>query len=805
MRRSDAVFLLGGAAALIEQLVWARLLGRLLGSDAAGFGLVLAIFMAGLGAGALLGAGPAQRARRPARVYAALELVCALWAAASPLLVAALEPVQSFGGRAGLAALVLLPPTLCMGAGFPLMGRLCIEARAAFGARTASFYGANTLGAAAGALLGSFALVPFLGFRGALYAGAALQLAAAALALGLREPAPLAPASATSTTSAPSEASASSGPALAYALAACALGCSSLALEVLLARLLAELIGTSTYAYAIVLALHLCGLGFGSRLAAGWLAGKLGARELALRCALALPLASFAGLCALRWQLGGADLCGGLINRLPPQGGILVLWSLFAVLAGLALLPPAIALGAALPSVAAAWAHASPSTPNERVLGRVYAWNSAGAVAGSLLAAFALLPALGLRGALALALVPALLAALALAAAPGPRRWTIASAAWGVAAALGFLALRPSAPPAGLERLVLAHDRDATVAVYASGPAAARQRTLYVNGNPEASSAPVDQRLQRLLSAIPALVHGDVKRAAVIGLGTGMTAGALLDQPTLAELHVVEISRALPHGARAFASENGALLDDVRTRIVFADGRHALRTTNERYDLITSDPIHPWTRGSNDLYALEHFRSMRARLAPGGIASQWLPLYQLREREVRTVIATWCAAFEHASAWLTAYDLVLLGSETPLASEARLSSAPWTPRLASALARVGIHSSAELAALQVADRADMLAFAGDARPMRDDLPVLEFRAPFAYLDGYCVEALRWAVRAEFVGSLPSESRSRALEVRALLERFLAELPEPRSGATGTAAAVERYGAALLALPPLDGN
>lgn len=799
MRRSDAVFLLGGAAALIEQLVWARLLGRLLGSDAAGFGLVLAVFMAGLGAGALLGAGLAQRARRPARLYAALELGCGLWAAASPLLVGALEPVQSFGARAGLAALVLLPPTLCMGAGFPLMGRLCIEARAVFGTRTASFYGANTLGAALGALLGSFALVPFLGFRGALYAGAALQLVAAALALGLREPAPLAREK---TDAMASAARSTSGAALPYALAASALGCSSLALEVLLARLLAELIGTSTYAYAIVLALHLCGLGFGSRLASAWLAGQLPPRELVLRCALALPLASFAGLCALRWQLGGADLCGGLINRLPPQGGILVLWSLFAVLAGLALLPPAIALGAALPAAAAAWAQASPSTPGERVLGRVYAWNSAGAVAGSLLAAFALLPLLGLRGALALALAPAALAALALACARGPRRWSLLAGAWALAAALGVLALRPSPPPAGLERLVLAHDRDATVAVYASGPDEARQRTLYVNGNPEASSAPVDQRLQRLLSAIPALVHGEVRRAAVIGLGTGMTAGALLDQDSLAELHVYEISRALPQGARAFASENGALLDDARTRLVFADGRHALRTTSERYDLITSDPIHPWTRGSNDLYALEHFRSMRARLAPGGIASQWLPLYQLREREVRTVIATWCAAFEHASAWLTAYDLVLLGSQTPLAGEPRLSSAPWSARLAASLARVGIHSSAELAALQVAGRAELLAFAGDAEPMRDDLPVLEFRAPFAYLDGYCIEALRWAGRAEYVDALPAEARARARDVRALLERFLAELPQSRSGAAGTAAAVERYGDALLALPPL---
>ena len=132
------------------------------------------------------------------------------------------------------------------------------------------------------------------------------------------------------------------------------------------------------------------------------------------------------------------------------------------------------------------------------------------------------------------------------------------------------------------------------------------------------------------------------RSALVVGMGTGMTAGSLLDLPTLEHLEVVEISRVMSeHGAAFFDDWNGGLLQDPRTKVVIADGRHHLARSSSTYDLVTSDPIHPWTAGSSDLYAFEHFEHMRSRLAPGGIASQWLPLYQLSDRDVRTVVATW--------------------------------------------------------------------------------------------------------------------------------------------------------------------
>jgi spermidine synthase len=185
---------------------------------------------------------------------------------------------------------------------------------------------------------------------------------------------------------------------------------------------------------------------------------------------------------------------------------------------------------------------------------------------------------------------------------------------------------------------------------------------------------------------------------------------------------------------------------------------------------------------------------MAAHLAPGGVASQWLPLYELSTEDVRTVIATWTQAFAHTSAWLTAYDLALVGSNDPLGTVLATDSLPQ--RAASALAGVGVHSAAELNALLVARDADLRAFSQGARAMTLDLPVLELRAPLSYLSGYSTEVLAWAARPGFAQTLPTPSRIRAEEVRELLRRFLADLPG------GWSAAAAAYGRALLALPEI---
>jgi len=783
VRRHDLVFFLSGAAALVYETAWARLLTRVLSSQAEAVALVLAVFMAGLGLGALLGA---RLSGRPQRVYAALELFIGLWAAASPLLLAHVAPLAGLGARVGFAALVLLPPTIAMGATFPVMGRLVLRERAALGVETSGFYGANTLGACAGVVLGVALFMPVFGLAGALQAAALLSGAAALGAWTL--PAPAEPVAVRP----PSPEKGATGAPAGALVATFLFGCSSLALEVVLTRVLVTVTGASVYAFAIVLSTFLAGIGLGSRQARVWLLQPGSAARVLARCAVAVPVGALLGLAALRWHLGEADLFTSLGNRTVTGGGAWGQWLFDVVLAGLGLFAPAVAFGAALPACVALAAERAPAAPVERVLARVYGANTAGALLGSLAAGFVLLPVLGARTAVALALVPAFLAgALVLRGAPGAGGR--AAAALVGALVLGAWTLLPPGTPGHVRVLYHANGRAESVAVEevteASG---ARVRSIRINGKVEASTAPVDLRLQYLLGEIPALLHGRVESALVIGLGMGTTAGSLLDVPTLKTLEVFELEPAVAEGARLFADWNHALLDDVRVHLRFADGRHALFTGDSRYDLVTADPVHIWTRGSSDLYTLEYFQRMAARLAPGGVASQWISLYELSTADVQVMVATWCAAFAHVQAYLTAYDLALIGSNDGFARSIADASVP--PDMAARQAGVGVRDALDLAALQVADDAALRAWCAAAEPMRDARPVLEFRAPLSFLSGFSVEVLRWAGREEFVDELPPAARARGHEVRAALAEFLERLPR------GLSAAAAWYGERLTRPP-----
>jgi spermidine synthase len=790
MRPRDWIFALSGAASLIDQVVWMRWLGRQLGSDALGASLTVGVFLAGLALGAAWGARPAASTGEPAKRYAWLSLWVALWALASGPLLQRVGPVDSLGARALASALVLLPPTIAMGALFPLMGRLCVENDAERGARTGAFYGANTLGAAAGALAAPFLLLPSLGLSASLWAGAALDaLAGAGAAFGLLGTVD-ARTGAARPAAAPrpapgSPASESLDPGRGAAVVAL-LGASALAFEVIQFRALTALTGASVHAQGIVLGVFLIGLGGGARSAAGWLQAGRDPRALLARCAAAAAAGGLLGVVVLEWRLGGSlyrDLRNWMPNGLEPAR----LWLAHAFLAAALLLPATWAFGAALPAAIAATRVGSGGT--EALLARLYGVNSLASAAGALLAGWWAVPRFGLHGALAWALLLAALASvLAL-----PKAAALRVLPFGALLVLWSSgALRGTADS---KRWTVLHERHGTVssATVVESPDG-RERGLRVSGKVVATTAPVDLRLQRLLGALPALLAGQREEALVIGLGTGTTAGALLAFDELERLDLVELSGAVASAAPWFAAENAALLDDPRTDLILADGRAFARGAAGRatYGVVTADPIHPWTRGSSDLYSREHFSRLGALLTEDGVASQWLPLYQLSTADVRVVLATWCAAFDHAAAYCSAYDLVLLGSRGRRLDPEALLAARWPERLKPELARCGLRSPAELAALFTGDRADLLAFAGDARPMGEDRPVLEFSAPRSFLAGYSIEALAWAARPALLERVPPDARPAAERFHAELERFLAELP------SGSSAAAQRYGERLVA-------
>jgi len=794
MRLTDAIVFVTGLSALVHQVTWTRLLARVLGSDASAMALTLAVFLGGLALGAHLWARRAARTTAPHTWFAALELFIAIWAAALPSVLVAFEPQGEMWLRALIASACLLPPTIAMGATVPFLARATIRDGVETSSETGAFYGANTLGAALGALLAPFALFPNLGFHGTAWAAAGAQACAALAALwclrGLRER--------DSTITALDGAAKPARWHVLYGVTFLT-GATSLGLEVLATRLLTTVTGASVYAFAIVLCVFLLGLALGARQLAGRrartaLAARTlvrdpeHARKVLLTALLLVPALALGGLLALRLQLGVDDLWSGLVNRLPQGDDLTRVWLVHALWAGLAILPPAVAFGAAFPAAAHELARAQPHVDPAHSVARLYAWNGAGCVLGALVTGFVLMPHAGPRVAMAVLLCLPLLAAWWVAR----ERWVWHAAAAAVALVLATQTLWPGDERTMARALHTGHDAHTSVRVsegYADDGTLIR--SIWVNGKPEASTAPVDLRLQWLLGHIPLMLHGEVRTAACVGLGTGMTAGSLLDAPGVETLTIFEISPAVARAARHFDAWNGAVLTQPRTRLVIADGRHALGSTTQQFDLITADPVHPWTRGSSDLYTLEHFQHVRQRLAPGGVASQWLPLYELSFEDVRTVCATWCAAFPHVSAWLTAYDLVLIGSEQPLRSLEELGASTLPPSMASVLAGAGVRDSWDLVALCCAQDAQLRELVAGVPPMRDDLPVIEFRAPRSALAGYCTEALWWAVRPEALLALPASAQARAARDHALVARFVADL------SYGFDAAVDAYGRGLL--------
>ena len=193
------------------------------------------------------------------------------------------------------------------------------------------------------------------------------------------------------------------------------------------------------------------------------------------------------------------------------------------------------------------------------------------------------------------------------------------------------------------------------------------QRFFYVSGKSEASSALLDMRLQRMMGHLPALIHRQPRSVLVVGFGAGVTAGSFVQYPDVESIVVCELESMIPPASdEFFSTQNYHVLRDHRTRMIYDDARHFILTTPEKFDLITTDPIHPWVKGTSALYSKEYFELVRSHLNPGGVAAQWLPLYESDEETVKTQLATFFDVFPDGTVWSNylngdGYDLVLLG------------------------------------------------------------------------------------------------------------------------------------------------
>jgi spermidine synthase len=284
--------------------------------------------------------------------------------------------------------------------------------------------------------------------------------------------------------------------------------------------------------------------------------------------------------------------------------------------------------------------------------------------------------------------------------------------------------------------LYLAEGATASVAV-TEGVGGAKQ--FHIAGKVEASDMDIDMRLERMLGHVPALVHPRPRSVLIVGVGAGVTAGALSIHPEVERIVVCEIERVVPESARRyFGKENHHVFDDPRVELVFDDARHFLQTTAEKFDIIASDPIHPWVRGAATLYSLEYLQLARAHLNPGGVVTQWIPLYETDERSVKSEIGTLAAVFPDTTLWNPdlleeGYDLVGLGrldgapiSQTEL--QARMDA---SPTVKASLRAVALTSAADLLSTYAGRARDLAPWLADAEINRERHLRLQYLAGLA--------------------------------------------------------------------------
>jgi spermidine synthase len=771
----SACFFLSGATALVYEVVWLRMLGLVFGHTVYAVTTVLAAFMAGLGLGSLIFGRRAARLGDPIRAYGLMEIAIGLTCALTPSLFRlasiAYVPLHrlldlSYDAfslvQFALVFPLLLVPTTLMGGTLPVLSQSIVTPGEAMARPVGLLYAINTLGAVLGVGLAGYSLLPNLGNGATLTAAAAANVAigVAALLYRVRAPADSEPRAAEPEKRARRHAlggesidsRASTWPAVALGLS----GATSMIYEVAWTRALSLVIGSSTYAFTAMLVVFLVGIAGGAALYS-WLQGRrstapdlFGGLQIAIGLTAVIALLAFEHtpelfLVGVRWSDSP-----GFVQAVQ------------LAISALALLPSALLIGATFPCATGAMAAGAGSTG--RRVGHLYAANTLGAIGGVVLAGFILIPAVGMHSTITIgaAINFALGAVLLARYGPAPAWQRPTAAATGVAAvAVLFLPIwdlrsLASGPAVYAKRYVGAGAplgdvvRRREVLFYRDGPSATITveraggfLSLLVNGKVDASTAPADMPTQLMLGHLPLLLHPAPRAVFVVGLGSGITAGAAA-RHAVQQVDVVEIEPAVIEASRFFQDHHADVLRDPRVRVVIGDARSVLSTTRTRYDVITSEPSNPWMGGVASLFSVEFFQLARQRLQPGGMMLQWIHAYNLLPQDLRMVVATFRAVFPATSVWqVSPGDFLLLGRTEASPIDLDLVKARYaaSPAVRQDLERIGMRGWAGLLGYFVLGDLDVARYAQGAPVNTDDRLALEFSAPRAlYLETHADNA-----------------------------------------------------------------
>jgi spermidine synthase len=733
---------LSGFCALIYQTVWLRQFRLIFGASTYATGAVLAIFMAGLGAGSAMLGKRADAKERPLAFYAHLELLIAAAAALSPLLLWIVAKIYfSSGGsphlgtagatvlRLLLSLVVLGPATFLMGGTLPAAAR-AIETDDDTGRRAvALLYGVNTLGAVAGTLLSTFVLLETFGNRQTLLMAVLVNVIVGVIARSIA-------LSGGAGGSQPAEDLAedrrAKSPPLHFYAASALTGFAFLLMELVWYRMLSPILGGTTYMFGLILAVALAGIGLGGTTYALLRKGGATASAFAITCALealaiGLPFALGDRIAIFANVLRGLGVSG--------FGGYVLGWTIVTLIV---VFPAAFIAGIQFPLLIALLGEGREHVG--RQIGAAYAWNTAGAIAGSLAGGFGLLPLLSAPGVWRLVII--LLAALSIVFARRAALVAVVAVACVFAAGptavwrhAGIGAGRAMSPQTRNElhswttraRRVVVWERDgreSSVALVADTDIA-----FLINGKTD-GSAVGDAGTQVMLGVAPAALHPNPHSALVIGLGTGSTAGWLAAIPSMQRVDVAELEPVVLDVARACREVNASAMSNPKVHITIADAREMLLTSDRRYDLIASEPSNPYRAGIASLFTRDFYEAAAQRLNRGGYFAQWLQMYGIDTATLQTIYATIGGVFPHVQTWKTTDgDLMLLASREPIridanALRARLAAEPYGSAIRDAW---NVDTAEGFLSRLVANESFARAAAGEADAINtDDHTVIEF-------------------------------------------------------------------------------
>ncbi len=775
------IFFFSGVSGLIYEVVWTRMLVLVFGATALAVSAVLTAFMAGLALGGYSAGRWSAGSKRLLLAYGLFEIGIGIYGLSVPTMFSFLVPIYQVVWerfeptfyvfsmlRFLLATSVLLAPTVLMGATLPVLSQYFADRReAGAGREIGRLYGINT----AGAVLGTFAcgvwLLPSLGTSLTIYAAAAINLllGSAAILVSLGQLSSRKDASGEVSEAVPAThplgalpvRHGSSSPLQAgiVLIGMTVSGFAALVYEVAWTRVLVLVFGSTVYSFTAMLSTFLMGLAAGALIAAHFVERLrrpvffFGAVQVLVGIVVFVATSMFGILPDLYVILAGpfADYHG-------------IVMAVKLVMAMLVMLPPTLLMGALFPVAIKICQTSRPSAA--RTVGDVYAFNTLGAIGGSFVAGFVMIPFMGAQGTVFVGILLNFgVAGAVLLAAPAGRALKAAMLTAAGLGALIVLDFRPSWDPLAMtsgpavflkdyaaavsrgskglremlgERKMLYYEEGltGTVSVYEVSHGGKRIVGLAVDGKTEASDTKPSMSTQTLLAHLPLLQARAEARVLIIGAGSGVTVGTALQYP-VAEVRLVEMEQGVVSASRAFSHVNHRYWEDPRVRIEYNDGRNALlNRRNERYDAIIVQPSDPWVRGASNLFTQDFFRLVRDRLAEDGFYAQWLPGVTLATEHVRTLMATYRSVFETVYVFQPplSHDFVFVASKKfRKIDEREIRGKMAIGSVSASLGSAGIREPLDVFAILRMGPKELDRFVGGARINTDDNALIEFAAP----------------------------------------------------------------------------